>query len=71
MTTSRNSPSRARNHDEHLSQVERQLRDAVHIIGQGRREIERSRHLIGSEPLALDDSLQSDSGTSGPQEPSR
>ncbi len=70
MTTSRKPPSKTSRRDDHLSEVEHGLRETMRVIEQSKREIERARHLIGSEPISLETG-HSMEGTQVPQEPAR
>jgi hypothetical protein len=69
MATLRNQPSDASKRNDHLSEVERRLTFAMRLIEQGKREIERSRRLMGSEPVTPD-TVPSDA-TQLPHAPSR
>ena len=68
MTTRKPAPKTARQ-DDALSEVERGLRETINVIERGKREIERSRQLIGSEPISLETGPTTE-GTV-PQEPAR
>jgi hypothetical protein len=63
-------PSQESERDAHLAEVERGLAHTMQVIQDSRREIARSRQLLGSQPLPPASEALSEPASS-PQEPSR